>query len=136
LNDKCEGEGVPFRDHEAVLFHTLDVNIGLMEDMALATGAQLLLVTYGLPASIPARCADTTHVINEWIREIAWRRDLPLVDMGQYYVVHEVSATWTLGAAEDVPCAQIDPHPDARGYHLYAEQIGAWIAAHDGELRR
>ena len=136
LNDQGGGEGVPLRDHEAILFHTLDVHIGLMEDMALATGAQLLLVTYGLPASIPARCADTTHVINEWIREIAWRRDLPLVDMEQYYAVHDIPASWTLGAAEDVPCARIDPHPDARGYQLHAQEIGAWIAAHEGELGR
>ncbi|MFH1468037.1 MAG: SGNH/GDSL hydrolase family protein [Pseudomonadota bacterium] len=136
LNDQGGGEGIPLEGHEDVLFHTLDVNIGLMEDMALATGAQLLLVTYGLPTSIPARCSDTTHMVNEWIRDIAWQRDLPLVDMGLYYAVHGIPASWTLGADDDVPCSRLDPHPDARGYHLYAEQIGAWIAEHERELRR
>jgi hypothetical protein len=56
--------------------------------------------------------------------------------MGQVYVDRGIPGSMTLNAADHVPCARMDPHPDADGYRLYAEQIGAWILEHQDELTR
>lgn len=135
LEDEARGP-MHFRSNQDALRRTLGANIGRIHDMALVTDAELLLVTYGVPPSVFARCSDSTHVVNEWIRDIAAARGLPLVDMGQLYIDRGIPGSMTLNAADHVPCAQLDPHPDADGYGLYAEQISAWIAEHQEDLTR
>ncbi len=131
---EVEAQPMGFTGNEAALRRTLAVNIGLVHALALASDAQLLLLTYGLPPSVYRRCQDSIHVVNDWVREIAAQRGLPLVDMGQLYVDRNIPATMTLRGHDQVPCSQLDPHPDASGYQLYARELGAWIAEHREEL--
>ncbi len=135
IEDESQGP-MHFRRNYEALQRTLGVNIGRIHDMALVSDTQLLMVTYGVSSKVYERCSDSTHVKNEWIRAIAAERGLPLVDMGQLYIDRDIPGSMTLNAADHVPCAQLDPHPNAAGYRLYAEQIGAWILDHQDELTR
>jgi lysophospholipase L1-like esterase len=136
LDEQIDGQPLPLRDDKPTLRRTLGANIGRIHDMALMTDAQLLLLTYGLPAPFLEHCTQSEHLANGWIREIAAERGLPLVDMGQLYLERDVPVSTTLRALDGASCAKSDPHPNEEGYGIYAREIASWIVANQERLTR
>lgn len=105
-------------------------NMARMADLAETHGAELLVLTYGLPREL----ADTPvgedyrfPLLNETIRQAAAANGLPLVDMEARYQAADLGAEALLYGTERLTPGTLDLHPNALGYALYAEAVADWI---------
>jgi lysophospholipase L1-like esterase len=107
-------------------------NLAMVDDLATAHAARVLVLVYGLPDEVAARQwgrAALVGALNQVIREAAPAQGLPLLDLQATYRSRGVGREVLLHPETlDGPDGWLDLHPNRAGYEIYAEEIARWVA--------
>ena len=125
----------PHFEYREQLRTSLAANMARADTLAMIHGIPMLVLTYALPPELPSEPCYTQRATNSWIRSAARARDLPVVDMQRIYEDQTVDGpSLMLHGAARMRCGNLDLHPNAAGYGVYAKELAAWIEAHQDSL--
>jgi len=105
-----------------------------IERVALAYEADLLVLTYGIPASLQQAEGPLwarLHALHEQTLRWAEARGHPVLDLRARYAALGAGFEVVLHGDELVDDAVLDLHPNAEGYALHARAVADWVL---GEL--
>ena len=108
-------------------------NMARMADLAEAFDVELLVLTYGLPLTMEPHRDESWYrfpELNAVIKQAAEENGLAVLDMEAAYAAHGVVGPEVLYHGDSRLSAQdLDIHPNAAGYRIYAEEVARWIEA-------
>lgn len=105
-------------------------NLARIDSLATAAGAELLLLTYAVPTGEAEPPRAGHRDANKALLVAAKELGRPILDLEELYSRHAVNADDMLNDPSRLPGQPYsDLHPNARGYHLYAQEVAAWIQA-------
>lgn len=106
----------------------ISANLGRIDALAMEVGATVLVLTYGIPPSLARESWVPHGGVNEAIRRAARERGLPLLDLEEAYAARGVVGPEVLlyGDRRLQP-ENLELHPNAAGYRIFAEEVARWI---------